>query len=151
LAVLISGVVCAGFAATGSASPFVRCGTPQSGSVVSPHWAESGPEHVSISNQAAANIRRRIGPGVEGLRPTVADARCSVALSVAVTAAIAWATSPPPSFDVGVHIVGAGHHPYLGRFRCTILPAGRNATATCTHPPDRHAARIVVRFHLDRT
>ncbi len=150
LATAISAVLWATCAATASAAAFVRCGTAQAGSLVSPHWAQRGPERVSISNRAAANIRRRIGPGVEGFHPTVADARCAVAFSVAVRAAIDWAKSPRRSFSVGVRIVGAGNNPYLGQFRCTLLRVARNAAGTCRHTPDGHAARIAVKFKIDR-
>jgi hypothetical protein len=150
VAVASSAGLSATFAATSSASALVLCEPAQSGAVVSPHWAERGPVRVAISNRSAAIIRRRIGAGVEGFYPTVADAKCSVALSVAVTAAIDWAKSPRRSFSAGVRIVGAGHHPYLGRFRCTVLPAGRNKTATCTHRPDQHAGQATVTFFIDR-
>jgi hypothetical protein len=149
-AVLISAAMSATFAAPGSASAFALCGSAQSGSLVSAHWAERGPVRVSISDRAAERIRRRIGPGVEGFHPTVADAKCSVALSVAVAAAFAWAKSPRRSLSVGVRIAGAGKHPYLGRFRCTVRRTGHNAAGTCTHRPDGHAGRIIDKFHIDR-
>ena len=150
IATAISAALLATCAATASAAGFVWCGTAQAGALVAPHWGETGPERVSISNRSAANIRRRIGPGVEGFYPTVADARCSVAVSVALTAAVDSARPPRRSFSLGVRVLGAGHNPYLGRFRCTVIPAGRNRAGTCTHAADRHAARIVVKFKIDR-
>ena len=137
-------------AATASAAAFVRCGTAQAGALVSPHWAQSGPEQISISNRSAASIGRRIGQGVEGAHGTVAEVRCAVAFDVGVEAAMGWVKSPRRRFSVGVHILGAGRNPYLGRFRCTVLPVGRHEAGSCTHAPDRHAARIAVKFRIVR-
>jgi len=146
----VSAALLATCAATASAARFVRCGSPLAGGPVSGNWAGAGTQRISISNRAAASIGRRVGPGVEGFHATLADDRCSVAVSVEAPATIAWAKSPRPSFSVGVRIVGAGRHPFLGRFRCTVVSAGRNEAGTCTHTADRHAARIVVKFKIDR-
>jgi hypothetical protein len=119
--------------------------------LVSSHWAVGPFEHISVSRRTALRVKRENGPGVEGFHPTVADAKCNVALSVAVDAGVAWARLPRASFALGIRTVGATRHSYLGVFRCSVRhrDAGHR-TGICRHVPDRHAGRIVVKFTLAR-
>lgn len=149
-AVLVAAALSAAFAASGSASVFRRCANSQSGSLLAPHWATNGPWYVAISSRTAVSIRRRVGPGVEGFRPTVADTECNVGLSVEARAAGAWVKSRRRNYSLGIRTVGAGHNIYLGTFRCRVGPAARTIHGTCTHRADRHAGRIVVRFKIVR-
>ena len=139
-------------AGSASASAVVskRCGTAQTGALLAPHWAVLGPEHISIPEPTAVRIWREIGVGVEGFHPTVADAVCGVAWSVAVRAASAWVRSPRHRYSLGIRTVGAGHNPYLGTFRCVVVRDSFGAAGTCAHAGDPLARRIVVHFRIHR-
>jgi hypothetical protein len=151
LAVAISSGAAACATST-KASPYNRdCGTARDGFVTpNDRWQSYGPLHVDMSAATAQSIARRVSPNEvqpPGSHPPAKDVPCVVASSGASAGAELWSNRKATDDWVSVAWTSYASGPSFGRFHCRATRRqSRAVNETCTHPADRHAGEITVRF-----